>query len=109
MLVVRVVDAAVAPGIAAKEPPGCEHDPTQEAELTQRVEGVLGATGVVLAATADRLRDERADKRAVRADEKNRDGGQERSLRKTSPTRSISQGKPCPSTASPRPGLAMRT
>ncbi len=109
MLVVRVVDSSVAPGIAAEQPPGGEQGAAQEPELTERVECVLRAARVVLAAAADRLGNERADERAVDADERDCDGGQERSLRKTSPTRSTSQGKPCPSTASPRPGLAIST
>jgi hypothetical protein len=109
VLIVRVVDSPVAPGIAAEKPPGGEDGAAQEPELTQGVERVLRAARVVLATAADRPGDERAHERAVRADEENRGGGQERSLRKTSSTRSTSQGKPCPSTASPRPGLAMST
>ena len=48
-LVVRVVDAAVAPRVAAQEPPAGEHRAADEPVLAQRVERVLRAGRVVLA------------------------------------------------------------
>ncbi len=49
-LVTDVVDAAVAPRVAAQEPPGGQQAAAQETELPKRVDRVLRAGGVVLAA-----------------------------------------------------------
>ena len=54
LLVTRVVDAAVAPRVAAQESPAGEHGAADEAELAKRVERVLRAARVVLARPARR-------------------------------------------------------
>lgn len=52
-LVMGVVDAAMAPRVAAKKPPSDEDRPLQEPVLTQSVKRVLRAGRVVLAAVAE--------------------------------------------------------
>src|SRR5206468_8590234 len=63
LLVVRVVDAATAPRVAAQQTPECQHRALEQAELLVRVDRVLGAGRVVLAAAGT---EERAQREAVR-------------------------------------------
>src|SRR5437764_14722511 len=60
-----VVDAAVAPGVAAEQPPAGEDRPLQEPVLAQSVERVLRAGRVVLAAVPE----QRADRPSVHQDQ----------------------------------------
>src|SRR5436190_413208 len=51
------VPPAVAPGIAAQQSPGGQHQPTEYAELANRLEGVGRASRLVLAAARQAGRD----------------------------------------------------
>src|SRR4051794_27567658 len=104
-LVLRVVNAAVAPGIAAEQPPAGEKRPFEKAVLAQRIERVLRAGRVVLAAVAE----QRADSPAIHVDEAHREKLHTAAFPSTSSTRSPSHSAPRSSAASVNPGLTIST
>ena len=77
-LVLDEVDAAVAPGVAAKQPPGGQHDSSQHTVAADRLDGVLGAGRMVLAARGKRGR----DRALVEADRRDRERRGQRSRRR---------------------------
>src|SRR5262245_54031430 len=110
-----VIDATVAPGIAAEKPPGREHAPPDETEFLERVYRVLRARRVVLAAACG----EEPERVAVRVHESNAEPAREDAESShaspvvvppagnpaTSRTSPRSQSKPRASDASAKPGL----
>jgi len=137
-LILRVVHAAVTPGVAAKQPPAGEDRALEEAVFAQRIERVLRAGWVVLAAVAE----QRAHGPAVRPNQSNCRvprrtpdpteqvhgsrakrwdmavprkmrsifrGGHAAAFPSTSSTRSPSHSAPRSSAASVRPGLTIST
>src|SRR5207244_1388633 len=113
-LLVRVVDTAAAPRIAAEQAPRGQDRAAGEAVVAVGVERVLRARRVVLAAVTE----ERADRQPVEMDEPERDPD-ERVMQRaqlhaaafpsTSSIRSPSHWKPFASTASGSPGFAIST
>src|SRR5262245_35918866 len=108
----RVVDPALAPRVAAQEPPAGEDHSPHEPVLTQRVDRVLRAGRVVLAAAGK----EDAERVPVHVDEPDAEvGGQAgddrhaAALPSTSSTRSPSHSKPFASVPSTSPGRTIST
>src|SRR5262245_60557280 len=56
--VLELIEAALAEGVAAQEPPAREDGPADRAELLDRLDGVVGTGRVVTAAGSDRRRDQ---------------------------------------------------
>src|SRR5207237_7635625 len=111
-LALGVVDPAAAPGIAAKQPPAGEDRPAEEPVMPHRIERVLRAARVVLAAAAP----EHAQRPAVGIDQpESRVGGRAQGVPhadafpRISSTRSLSQSKPRVSAASASPGRTPST
>src|SRR3954452_15818762 len=101
----RVVDAAVTPRVATEQPPAGENRALDEAELTQRIERVLRARRVVLAAVAE----QRADRPAVGEHQRHGHVLHAAAFPRTSSTRAPSHSEPCSSAASVNPGRTIRT
>ena len=106
VLVARVVDAAVAPRVAAEQPPAGDDPAADEPELPERVERVLRAARVVLARARRRQQAERVP---PGVDEADAEPPHACTLPSTSRTCSTSQSWPRVATASARPGRAART
>src|SRR5262245_62073001 len=104
-----IVDPALAPRMAAEEPPAGLRRALEDAVLADRVHRVLRAARVVLAAHGE----ERRDQQLVQPDREDRERPHAAlpiaALPSTSSTRSPSQSKPFASIASGSPGFATRT
>src|SRR5262245_57432518 len=102
----RVVDPAVTPRIAAEDAPAGEHAATDEAELAERVEGVLRTARVELACALGR---EEPEGPAPRVHEPDPEVLHVRAFSRTSAISVTSQSFPRTSAGSARPGRAART
>src|SRR5262245_31888413 len=101
-----VVDSAMAPRVAAEEPPAGEHAATDEAELAERVERVLRAARVELARA---FGCEKSEGPAPHVHQPDPDVLHVRAFSRTSAISVTSQSLPRTSAGSARPGRAART
>src|SRR5262245_4137845 len=105
-LLLDVVDTAVAPRVAAQQPPRCQHRTAEETVAAKRADRILRAARVVLARAGRR---QQAEGPAPRVDEPDPQVPHVAAFPSTSATCSTSQACPRLSAGSARPWRATST